>query len=185
MPTVEMTPETLFENNRGLVYWYARRLFWRNLMDKDDLIQEAEIALWRASCHFNPEFGFKFSSFAVKYIRTAIWKAIHREWKQKRNMLQGSSNEPDAGMTVERIAVSRNVPAEEQLMRTDELEKFRQILPTIDGAAGETLRRRAAGQTLQEIGEASGVSRELVRQKLIVFHDVARKLMEGQGQRAH
>ncbi len=49
---------------------------YRYLGDRDDLEQNAGIALWRANLKFKPELGVKFSTFAIRFIRNAVFRDI-------------------------------------------------------------------------------------------------------------
>lgn len=58
------------EKNMGLVYMTARRMrhLVKGIVDYDDLIGEGTLGLIHALDRFDPDRGFRFSSFAVKCI---------------------------------------------------------------------------------------------------------------------
>jgi RNA polymerase primary sigma factor len=68
----------LIESNMGLAEWVASRT---NAYGEpfEDKRQNGFIGLRKAILNFNPERGFKFSSFAVPLIRSAIRRAAQRE----------------------------------------------------------------------------------------------------------
>ncbi|MGB2791573.1 MAG: sigma-70 family RNA polymerase sigma factor [Candidatus Moraniibacteriota bacterium] len=62
----------LVQANLRLAFWSARR-FWashRNniMMSLDDCVQEANLALLEAGSRFDEEMGFRFSTYAIRYI---------------------------------------------------------------------------------------------------------------------
>jgi RNA polymerase primary sigma factor len=61
--------------NRRLVLRVARRFMGRGL-PFDDLVQEGNLGLIRAIDKFDPERGFKFSTYAMWWIRQAVSRAI-------------------------------------------------------------------------------------------------------------
>lgn len=67
--------EKVIEENIGLVKKIVSRF---NVSDfnKDDLIQAGLIGLWKAAYHFNESLGYKFSTYAVKYILGEIKKEL-------------------------------------------------------------------------------------------------------------
>lgn len=58
-------------NNISLVHYAIKNIFVPNHNDYEELEQEGFIGLLKAIENFNPNLGFKFSSFAYKYILSA------------------------------------------------------------------------------------------------------------------
>lgn len=67
----------LIESNLKLVVSVAK-VYSRSGISLPDLIQEGNIGLIKAVDSFDPEMGFRFSTYAVAWIRQAITRAIER-----------------------------------------------------------------------------------------------------------
>jgi RNA polymerase primary sigma factor/RNA polymerase nonessential primary-like sigma factor len=61
----------LVEESMGLVGMIARR-YWRPPLSLDDLIQDGALALRAAVERFDPDRGFRFSTFAFPWVRHAV-----------------------------------------------------------------------------------------------------------------
>ena len=68
----------LVESNLKLVVSVAK-VYSRSGVPLPDLIQEGNIGLMKAVDSFDPEKGFRFSTYAVAWIRQAITRAIERQ----------------------------------------------------------------------------------------------------------
>ena len=68
--------KTLINSNLRLVISVAKRYMGSSNMPFLDLIQEGNIGLIRAVDKFDPEKGFKFSTYATWWIRQAVTRAI-------------------------------------------------------------------------------------------------------------
>lgn len=126
----------------------------------DDLLQEGRIGLMNAFVKFNPERGRNFFKFAQWHIQTKIRRCLLKEIGRKevlaqhRDAVSNARDEQDAGAVLER-AEGCNV-----------LLKALDFLPQPDR---KILHMRfgihsGAPQTLQQIGDQFGLSRERVRQ---------------------
>lgn len=71
----ENAKKKLIEANLRLVISIAKRFFWAKL-SFSDLIQEWNIGLIKAIEKFDPEKDFKFSTYATRWIKQSITKAI-------------------------------------------------------------------------------------------------------------
>ena len=74
----ESAKRTLIESNLKLVVSVAK-VYSRSGVPLPDLIQEGNIGLIKAVDSFDPEKGFRFSTYAVAWIRQAITRAIERQ----------------------------------------------------------------------------------------------------------
>lgn len=71
----EEAKKKLIESNLRLVISIAKRFFWSRLTFSD-LIQEGNIGLIKAIEKFDPDKEFKFSTYATRWIKQSITKAI-------------------------------------------------------------------------------------------------------------
>ena len=67
--------DELVYRNIGLVYWIAKKFRGRGLPE-DDLVQEGLIGLMKTLPRFQPERGFRFSTYAFWWIRQGMTRAI-------------------------------------------------------------------------------------------------------------
>lgn len=74
----EQAKKKLIESNLRLVVSVAK-VYSRSGVPLPDLIQEGNIGLIKAVDSFDPERGFRFSTYAVAWIRQAITRAIERQ----------------------------------------------------------------------------------------------------------
>src|SRR3546814_18122418 len=68
----------LVESNLRLVVSIARRFPTHTLVDMADMIQAGNQGLLLAAERFDPDRGFRFSTFATRYIRSGISSAIDK-----------------------------------------------------------------------------------------------------------
>ena len=121
-----------------------------------DLVQEGNIALWRAILGFDPGRGLAFSTYAWRAIERAVWGAVKRAERA-----EGWSE----WVRGEELAVVL-VEAEEQRERREALLQMVAQLPARQAAIVNALYglENGQGQTLAAVGQPYGVTLERIRQ---------------------
>ena len=80
METKQKIINELYSKNVNLVYYvYSTMIIKSPLVNrnKDDIIQEGLVGLWKACIKFNPDMGNSFSTFAIKTIKMTMLKYIY------------------------------------------------------------------------------------------------------------
>lgn len=140
------------------VRWRVRWFLWRHpevlhAMQRDDLEQEGCMAMLRAAELWDPD-----KAPFLAYAKRAIQLRLLNVW-QARSLVRGTPGEREEFPGEEG---EEGVPAREECEPSGgELEDLLTFLPV---RWAEVLRRRGQGQTLAQIGEVLGMTRERVRQ---------------------
>ena len=138
-----------------LVHWVIRRQ-WRGHLSFQDALHEGRIGLWSALCHYDPQRGTAFSTYAVPAIAHALWRAVALEQRFSRvdrsSMLQvPDSDEIDA---LDRAQVNAAL----HHLASQLPPHLRHIVIAHHGLDGNP------PQTFAAIGAVLGVSRQRVHQ---------------------
>jgi RNA polymerase nonessential primary-like sigma factor len=219
----EKARRRMIESNLRLVVKIARRYYNRG-MEFSDLIEEGNLGLLRAVKKFDPERGFRFSTYATWWIRQTIERAIMNQTRTirlpihvlrelnlclstARKLMQDQDTEPTHGEIaaaldksiddvkemmelnekvisldmqvgndssqskplVEAIADKNTVNPEDALSTERFNQALEECLDELNEKQREVICRRFGlmgyeRQTLEEVGNAVGLTRERVRQ---------------------
>jgi RNA polymerase sigma factor (sigma-70 family) len=131
--------------------------------DRDENEAEALFCLTRAALNFNPEFGFKFSTFFWQ-----VWINHRKDAMRESQMEVRGYFAPRCRLGQENMGHMEPIDQEEsvhdRLANQEDLENKRSMFAILDGRARQVLEMRADGKSLHEIGVALGTTRERIRQ---------------------
>lgn len=171
--------DELVRHNLALVVMVARKQS-RGALRLDELVQEGMLGLLRAIEKFDPGAGTRFSTYAVWWIRAYVWKYL----KQARSAVRprsGTVAAADLSLDVsvdeegdvsflDRLADEGPGP-HERYERVESGERMRASLEKVRKRIGDlgwdivhTRLQQDPPDTLEQIGQRWGVSRERVRQ---------------------
>ncbi len=158
--------EMLACENLKLAYYWAKR-FCFNRRDRDLCEEAALFGLAKAVMHWNPEYGFNFSTYAVYWIRQSLGRAMMIERRHGFMYLNGAKpRKPISTIRApsgDEMTVDQYVPDDADPPETSDL--WDKMMARLNPRQRFVIELRYVEDlTLDEAGKVLGVTRERVRQ---------------------
>lgn len=140
---------------------------------QDDLFQEAAIGFMRAIDKWRPDGGASFKTYARQWARAFAGRA--RKMRGRRDHLEALAHEDESGKLPEHSDDGAGAHAIETAALSASANR-RLVGRYVKDA--ELLKRKASGETLEEIGQSLGLSRERARQLIVEATERISKKLE-------
>ncbi len=157
--------EILVQRYKRLVRAKIRSTYFVGI-DKDDLIQEGMIGLFKAICDYNPEKEASFSSFASLCVTRQVSTAFKSVSRQKHIPLntsislsvpinQGGSEDDDEITLIDTHKNNKTITPEDEIIGMEDFENLnKQIEKVLSKLEKEVLNRYVNGENYHEIAKA-------------------------------
>jgi RNA polymerase primary sigma factor len=146
----------LLVQHRKLVVAVVRRQWIGERTAFTDLVQEGNIALWRAIMGFDPGRGLAFSTYAWRAIERAVWQTVARAERPEGWMALPEPEEPSAVVTLYYDAAVVKEAVVKAMGRLP--PRLASIVTTLYGLNGQP------AQSLRSAGAQYELSAERIRQ---------------------
>jgi RNA polymerase sigma factor (sigma-70 family) len=146
----------LLQQHRKLVVAVVRRQWKGERATFADLVQEGNIALWRAIMGFDPGRGLAFSTYAWRAIERAVWQAVARAERPEGCLPLPESEEPSAVVALQYDAAVVKQAVAKAVERLP--SRLASIVTTLYGLNGQP------AQSLRSAGAQYELSAERIRQ---------------------
>ncbi len=160
------------ESNLGLVHMLAnqmRYLIFNPAVDYDDLVQDGVLGLIHAVKHFDPDLGFKFSSYAGRCIRGSMLQGsrtvLKEHWQARKNGISSTTISIFWGEEARTVARAGDHGKNawwvtERIWRHQIMKRIRQLLTFRQRRVLDLLVGQGLGQAA--VAKRLGMSRQLV-----------------------
>ncbi len=188
LPPLTADQQALVTRNMGLVGWYLKRYFrchpGRSRRYSWELAEaEAYLGMCEAARHYDPTRGVRFATYAFRW----LWLAVLNGWRDLQ-MIRTAENghHPDLKEKARHAYqlsdhFDRVWPGQVDLdpVQRERVDLVRAAIDLLPPTWADLVRDRMAGQTLDALGKARGISKEAVRQRLERSMRRMRKALKG------
>ncbi len=126
----------LVTSNQGLVHWMAKKYLWTGV-PYDDLVQEGNVGLMIAAERFDPDRGFKFSTYATWWVRQKIQRAL----KQRGHNISLDEQRGESGR---RMIDTVAAPEGDRVLDEQNAKHIRRALAILSPSEARVIRFRLA-----------------------------------------
>lgn len=161
-----MTPQERFEQNRSLVGYVYQRHFLSYENEREDLISEGTLALWKACNNFDETRECKFSTYACVSIKNQMIQYIHNFISKYANLisLDDVVSDDGEGHTLCMHETLAAKPEDKEIKYTIEM-----CLKKMTNLQKRIIHKIMLGYTQYEIAFQEGISQPTVSRCLTRF----------------